>query len=242
MSKVKNKYKVEMILGTVCLILTFAICTQLKTIESSNKVVGGTQTESKLRDEVWRWKEKCDNISKETEEVEEILEEYREKASQNNSASAKIEAELKLANNLLGLTELKGKGVIITLEDNKTVGDVLNVSDYLVHAQDLVTLVNELKNANAEAISINGQRVINTTGITCDGTVVRINGKKVGGPYIIRAIGQPEWMETSLTMQGGFIQRIESYVIAKIEKTNEVQIPKYDGVYDVEYMSTVEEE
>mgnify|MGYP005774659977 FL=1 len=238
----KKKQKIQILLGCVCLVLTFAICIQLKTIENANKVVGSSFTENELRDEVLRWKEKYDNMVRETERAEKSLEEYREKASQDNAFSASIEEELKLANNLLGLTDLRGRGVMITLQDKKATGlEALNVSDYLVHAQDLVEIVNELKNANAEAISINGQRIVSTTGIVCDGTVVRINGQKVGGPYVILAIGQPEWIETSLTMQGGFIQRIENYVDAKVEKVYDIQIPKYEGVYNIEYMTTVEE-
>ena len=81
----KKKQKIQILLGCVCLVLTFAICIQLKTIENANKVVGSSFTENELRDEVLRWKEKYDNMVRETERAEKSLEEYREKASQDNA-------------------------------------------------------------------------------------------------------------------------------------------------------------
>ena len=238
----KKKQKIQILLGCVCLVLTFAICIQLKTIENANKVVGSSFTENELRDEVLRWKEKYDNMVRETEKAEKTLEEYREKASQDNAFSASIEEELKLANNLLGLTDLRGKGVMITLQDKKATGlEALNVSDYLVHAQDLVEIVNELKNANAEAISINGQRIVSNTAITCDGNVIRINNQKIGAPYVIQAIGYPEYLESGLNLPGGLIQYLNrDGVITKVEKSNNITIPKYTGVYNYEYMKNVE--
>lgn len=48
----------------------------------------------------------------------------------------------------------------------------------VVHNSDLIAIVNILKHANAEAISINGQRIISTSAITCEGSVIKINGEK----------------------------------------------------------------
>ena len=239
MSKKKRVFVTT--IGIVCLALTFAICVQVKTIQGATQILGQTQEEAKLRDEVFRWKERYDNIYKDLENSEKVLESYREKASQSNGESASIEAELKLANNLLGLTELTGKGIIVTLDDNKTANlDTLNVSSYLVHAEDIVELINELKDAGAEAIGVNGQRIISTTGIVCDGNVIKINDTKIGAPYIIRAIGYPEWLESALIMPAGYIQRLNDWgVVTKVEKSNSITLPKYNGVYSSDNIENV---
>lgn len=236
-----RKRKFTLIIGIMCVALTFAICIQLKTIEDATQVVGQSQEEAKLRDEVLRWKERYDNIYKDLEESEKVLENYRTKASQSSGLSASVESELKLANNLLGLTEMTGKGVIVTLDDNKSVTlDTINISDYLVHSTDIVELINELKNAGAEAISINGQRIINTTGIVCDGNVIKVNDNRIGAPYVVRAIGYPEWLESALNMPGGYIQRLSSYgVITKVEKQNSITVPKYNGTYNFEHLEVI---
>lgn len=229
------------IIGVMCFALTFSICIQLKTIKGATQIVGQSQEEAKLRDEVFKWKEKYDTIYKDLEESEEVLENYRTKASQTSGASASVESELKLTNHLLGLTEMTGKGVIVTLDDNKTIAlDTINISDYLVHAEDILELINELKNAGAEAISVNGQRIINTTGIVCDGNVIKVNDNRIGAPYIVKAIGYPEWMESALIMPGGYIQRLNSYgVITKVEKSNNITVTKYSGVYSAEDLQNI---
>ena len=230
----KNK-QVIILLGLVCALLAFAICVQLKTIREAYNIAGQTETENKLRDQVLRWKEQYDTIYANLEKAEIELEELRGKITQNDSKSAQLEAELKLANQLLGLTELKGKGVIVTLDDNKTVGlETNNITGYLVHDGDIIETINELKNAGAEAISINGLRIVDSSGIMCDGNVIRINGEKIGAPYIIKAIGSPEWLESSLGRIGGYLDQISSNgngVLVKIEKSNDITIPKYNGVY-----------
>ena len=237
----KNK-QVIILLGLVCALLAFAICVQLKTIREAYNIAGQTETENKLRDQVLRWKERYDTIYANLEEAEIKLEELRGKITQNDSKSAQLEAELKLANQLLGLTELKGKGVIVTLDDNKTVGlETTNITGYLVHDGDIIEMINELKNAGAEAISVNGQRIVSNTAITCDGNVIRINNQKIGAPYVIQAIGYPEYLESGLNLPGGLIQYLNrDGVITKIEKSNNITIPKYTGVYNYEYMKNVE--
>ena len=88
--------------------------------------------------------------------------------------------QIKKANKILGLSEVKGPGVIVTLKDSKTnSANVLNINDLLVHDLDVLSVINELKNAGAEAISINDQRIISTTAISCEGNVININGEKV---------------------------------------------------------------
>ena len=106
----------------------------------------------------------------------------------------------------------------------------------LVHDGDLIQVVSILKNAGAEAISINDQRIVNTTAITCDGYVVRINGEKVGAPFEIKAIGSPEYLKGSLEVSGYMEIMVNDGVIVDIKKSNSITIPKYEGVLTHEYM------
>ena len=187
-----KKIHIAIILGAVCLILVFAISIQIKTIEDANKTVAGAFSENGLRDEVFKWKARYEEIYGKVQEEEKKLDKARKDVSANNESSASTREELKLANRLLGLTEVRGKGITIVLDDNKsTIAEstmIGNIADYIVHDNDLIKLVNDLKNGGAEAISINDQRIVNTTGIVCDGNVVRINGQKVSAPFEIKAI------------------------------------------------------
>lgn len=235
-----NNNKVAITLGIVCMILTIAIVIQINTVKTTNLTVTKTFTENSLRDDVLKWKEKYDNTYNELEEAEKQLAKIREEATKNNSASEQIEKQIKLNNNLIGLTNLKGQGVIITLEDNpdatrENVGILDDVSNYIVHYLDIINVVNELKNAGAEAISVNGQRIVNTTSINCIGNVIKINDQKVNSPFTIKAIGLPESL-VSLDRPGGYLEYLKGYVEVTVKKSDEVEVEKYGGLISAKFM------
>lgn len=237
-----QKNRIAIILGIVCMLLTIGICVQIKTIDEAKLTIGTTLNDnSELKDEVLRWKERYDNVYRELENTEERLEQVRKKATENNQESSELEKELKNSNKLLGLTELKGQGVIVTLDDNREVtleniASTANISDFLIHDGDIIEVINELKNAGAQAISVNDQRVVSTTGVVCDGNVVRINGQKIGAPFVIKAIGFPESLY-NLERPEGYLQRIRrGGAIAEIEKSEDITIPKFTGIFSHEYI------
>ncbi len=167
-----DRNKVAITLGIVCVILTIAICVQVNTIKSANTTVSQTFAEDSLRDEVLKWKEKYDDITEELNKAEKNLTKIREESTQNDTTSSEKEEQITLNNNLLGMTNLVGKGIEMTLTDDpnatrETISSIDDISRHIVHDADLRAIVNELKNAGAEAISINGQRIVNTTAITC---------------------------------------------------------------------------
>lgn len=238
-----NKKQIGIILGIVCLLLTTAIIVQIKTIKHSGVETNATFSEDSLRDEVLRWKEKSDNASEELSKVEKELEKQRTKATQNDETSKSNEEEIKVSNAVLGLSDVTGEGVEITLQDNQDITTETATNDisyYVVHDIDILSVVNELKNAGAEAISINGERIINTTSITCAGNVAQINGEKVGAPFIIRAIGKSETLYEALNRPGGYIELLnDSGIVSNIKKSNNITIQKYKGAINFKYMKDI---
>ena len=242
-----GKNKIAITLGIVCFILAMAISIQIKTIKNSTSEIGTIISEnSGLRDEVLTWQSNNKKLYKSLEKAEKELEEIRTTAISKDEGSLKLEEELKENNKLLGLTDIKGDGVIITLDDNREVNteEVLNINQYIVHAEDLLCIVNELFNAGADAISINNQRIVNTTSIYCDGNIERINGKMIGVPITIKAIGQPERMYYALIRPESYLQNVgylrtmvQDGTKATIEKKSAIVIPKYEGVYPYEYIN-----
>lgn len=240
-----NKVKAAIAICISCTLLVIAIVIQLNTTESLNSVVGQEVNDSELRDEVLKIKEKYDNTLRELDIAEKELAKVRESATANNSELVQTEEQIKLNNNLLGLTKLEGQGVEVTLKDDpnatpETMGVFEDISDHIVHYFDVMYVVNELKNAGAEAISVNGQRIVNTTSITCVGNVIKVNDEKVGSPFVIKAIGFPEMLASSLTKGGGYLQYINGYVVTEVKKVEKVEIPKYTGAFQSKYMKTVQ--
>ncbi len=237
----QNKRVVAIVLGVMCFALTAGICIQMRTVEGTNSAVSNNYEENNLRAEVLRYKERYDNKVKDLADAEAELEKERESATQNDTELQEKEKEITEGNKILGLTEVTGSGVIVTLGDSKKdASSSLDPSMLLVHDTDVLSVINELKNAGAEAISINDQRIIPTTGIICGGNIIDINGEKVGAPFEIKAIGLPEQL-AALDRPGGYLALLKDYSIeVKLEKSNNITIPKYTGTITYQYAKSVD--
>ena len=83
------------------------------------------------------------------------IQEYKDKEQSDIEASELVKNELQQANTILGNTDVEGEGIVVTLRETNT------EETGVINANDLLDIVNELKNAGAEAISINDERIIN---------------------------------------------------------------------------------
>lgn len=241
-----KKRQIAITLGIVCFILCLCAAIQIKTINNTNNTtLAKSLVEDGLRDEVLNWKQRYDEIYAEFEASEKKLDNLRQQVAQSGSTSSENEEELKENNTYLGLTDVVGPGVEITLNDRQITQaeakeSILDLNAFLIHYSDILAIVNELKNAGAEAISVNDQRIVPNSSITCEGTVIKVNDVKIGAPFTIKAIGSPDLLY-GLNRTGGYIWRInETGAIAEIRKSNEISISKYTGVLTTKYMQTVE--
>lgn len=239
-----TKKEIGIILGTVCAVLVFGIFVQLKTISNLTTTMPQSYAEDSLKDEVLTTKENYDRTYEASLNEEKNLEAIRKQVSKNNDNAKSIESELNNINDILGLTELTGQGVIVTLDDSKTatletVGISEDISSYLVHYIDVLKVINELWNAGAEAISVNGQRIVSQTAITCIGNVISVNGEKVGAPFVINAIGNPELLYGGLTRVESYLKILErDGVITDVKKATNIVVPKYTGTYSTDDIKT----
>ena len=232
--------KIAITLGMVCLMLTVAIFIQIRTVEGITEEEGiSLNDNAELKDEVLKWRQAYKDAYEQLQEVEKRLEEVRKEAATNSEVDKEIENKIKKNNALLGLTEVKGSGVIIRLDENREISEeeILDVNSYLVHDGDLKHIVNELYNVGADAISINGKRIVGTTSILCDGNIIRVNDEIVGVPIEIKAICYPA-ASYNLRRKGGYLSlMVAGGVIVEMENSDDITIPKYEGVYKYEYIS-----
>ena len=239
-----NKKSISLVLGLMCVLLTFGIVIQIKTVSGTGTILSTNSQENELRDAVLRAKEKYDNLYEELERMESQLEIERTNSTQNNEGLTQLENTIKEGNKILGLSEVTGDGIIITVNDNQKIS--LNSwfadpNQLIVHDTDLINIVNELKNAGAEAVSINEQRIVTISAIECDGNVIKINGQKIAAPFEIKAIGLQESL-MSVARFGGYVDYLEEYrfLDVKVEKSDKekITIPKYSGVIKFEYVES----
>jgi len=238
----KKDIQLLIIFAIMSMALTYGICIQMKTVNNNGTTVNLTEQQSALKSEILKTSEKYDNLFEELDRLEEELEKVRANSTSSNSELAILEESIKEKNLALGLTEVTGTGIKIVLNDGNAAtitNPFISVSDLLVHDGDLIHVVNELFNSGAEAVSVNGQRIVSTTSIECDGNVIKVNGTKIGAPFEITAIGYPEQL-AGIGRPGGTIELLESRgVIVTLNKQNSVTIPKYSGTIKFNYANTV---
>ena len=232
-----KKKQIAITLGIMCFLLTVALCIQFKTMNSANSTVSQSLADNELRDEVLRMKERYDNAYADLENAQKELEKIRQEATQNDGEAEAKEQELKENNMLLGNTDVTGEGVEVILADADTTNTNLNASLQIIHYDDIQIVVNELKNAGAEAIEVNGQRIVNTTAITCEGNIIKINGEKIGSPFTIKAIGSQNLLYGALERAGSYLDQIrDGGNTAQVTKVDNITISKYTGVTSYEYL------
>lgn len=133
----------------------------------------------------------------------------------------------------LGLTKLRGEGVRITISDGLSQKGDSNLN--LIHAADLRDLINLLRTARVDGISINGQRLTPNSTINALGSEIMVNKVKVVAPFEISVVGSTELIGNRLSDQAAFpdlYERIKKKNVKfVVEKLNQVVLPVYDGDY-----------
>ncbi len=157
---------------------------------------------------------------------------------------SELKEELDRARIEAGISELSGSGVEVTLNDsNFSLKPGENPNLYVLHDEDVLRVLNEIRAAGAEAISINGQRLLATTEIRCTGPTIVLNkNKRLAPPYVITAIGNPDTLESSLKMKGGVAETLQFWGIqVGVKKLPQVTIPAYSGGFKLDYARAVGE-
>jgi uncharacterized protein YlxW (UPF0749 family) len=155
-----------------------------------------------------------------------------------------ISKEVNKNSALMGTKEVKGSGIIITLNDaslefNNTIEGFEWLS--LIHNSDIMFVLYSLRNAGAEAISINDQRVMYNSEVYCYDQFIRVNGVKLPAPYYISVIGNPDVLESYMWSEEGYLGILEARGIQiNVEISDEVKIPAYVGEVSYKYMREIE--
>lgn len=137
-----------------------------------------------------------------------------------------------------GQTAIKGPGIIITMEDNQEERFAgYDINGDLIHDMDLLNILNDLRIAGAEGISINDERVVASSEIKCAGPVVRINGRSSGSPFVIKAIGDPKLLYASVNAPNthGDILKTVYKIGFEITSEDSIIIPAYTRVTNFKY-------
>lgn len=165
------------------------------------------------------------------------IDELKNQADDAGGYTKLLVSQLERANLMAGLTEVKGPGVSITVSDkqggNTVSADGVNL--YVVHQEDLLKIINELCDADAEAICLNGERIIATSEIRCAGSTVSVNNRRYSAPFVIKAIGNPDNLAGALNMRDGVISSLSQWLDINISKKDIITVPAYTGTVNFIY-------
>lgn len=185
--------------------------------------------------EVERVKKEINYYREKNKKLETLLDKYRLSLHMYKSNKDEILYIMKdeLANLKMssGYLQVKGNGIEVRIGDSeKDLKQGQNPNDLLIHDIDILKIINDLKKYKAEAISINGERIISSSEIKCSGPTITINGKTYGQPFIIKAMGNSEELKASLILPqtyASLLKKTYGIYIDVIEK-NDIFINSYE--------------
>ena len=219
-----KRFGKALVFGILCLILTFAITVQLRVSSLSESESSQTKITDKLKDEIFRLNDENVKLAEKFQNTTSELDDARNQAAQNDSSSKDTSELIKKYTIVSGKTDVTGQGIIIKYKpsDNEAKADMV---------KDLRDIVNEIKNAGAEAIEINNQRIVGTTAIEMVKNKIEINDTEVSENFTIKAMGDSNLMYSGLIRPGGTIENIrESGVSIEINSENTIKINKYNEI------------
>jgi uncharacterized protein YlxW (UPF0749 family) len=164
------------------------------------------------------------SLRQEVAELDSQRDRYR--SATNQSKLQAMQDELNRLEMFNGVIEVQGPGVQVTL-------------DGPVAVLDLQDLINELRNAGAEALALNGQRLVASSIIEpmTDGNIA-IDGVAVRRPYLFVAIGDPATLETALLRPGGLLTVFSNSrqgLVANIQQRDRLTAPTHSSKGALQY-------
>ena len=226
----KDKIIMSVIICAVCMVLFAVMFMQFKTIEETDITAIENMREDELKAKISEWKSKYEETEEQLKNNQKLIKEYQEKIEKNEESSELVEKDLKDSNIILGKTDVYGEGVIVTLSDSE---------ECPILDSDLLDLVNELRYAGAEAISINDVRILSSTYITNPiNNLILIDGQRISSPFVIKAIGNQTYLSSTLSLKdNGYIDKSKAANMdIKFETGKNIKILKYSGDMKIKYM------
>ena len=218
--------KGKLLIAVVFMVLGFMLSVQYKATERQRSV---------RMDRVEDLSERLRSMESENKQLQLELETLRAGAAKDPA-----DERMKL---MAGTTDVEGTGIEILLDDsNIAKKSNENPNLYIIHDEDLLRVLNELRAAGAEAISLNDQRIVAMSEVRCAGPTISVNNVRSAPPYVIKAIGAPKTLSSALRLRGGVVETFEFWGIqGKIKNVEKMQIPALKSSRSFEYAKTVEE-
>ena len=238
-----KKYKGPIAIILVSFFLGLILSIQIKTV---NKTVGDgvlpTQRSQQLALELKKLQSEKEKQESRIAELEEKIKQYEKSEVDKSVYAENLYKDTMKYRMLGGYVDLEGPGIVLEINDppgDLQYGDGYSIVDELDMILQVVSILNA---ADAEAISINDQRYTAYTEIVRAADHIEINGVSTNSPITIKAIGNPDTLESALSIKRGLVWQLRNYdYVVHLKQDNNIQIPKYRQVKDFIYGEPVED-
>ena len=173
------------------------------------------------------------------------INQYKQNDIRNDEILEDMKEQIEDYKMFTGLSAVEGSGIILTLNDGIT--DVNNegyeeVMSKLLHDSDMALVLNELRQAGAEAICVNSHRIVPWSGVVCAWAFIQFDDSSMeSAPFKIYAIGDPEKLKAAILEDGSHIKQLMiKGLFVEIEESEKIIMPASTSMGDVIYMKRAE--
>ncbi|GAA0723933.1 DUF881 domain-containing protein [Clostridium malenominatum] len=236
-----RKWSSQISVALVCAILGFMLAYQFRVLYKREQLGVNPYNTADITAQIEQYKKEKDSLNKKINELQSKLKEYEESVAGKDDRTKALLKELEDTRITTGTTDVEGEGIIIYLTPNSGLFGNIDVK---ITDRHLVYLVNELRYAGAEAISINDIRITGGTGIRISGNSISINGEERVSPskrIVIKAVGPKKNLQAVLDFPETFAD-FKGITEIKYEPSDKVSIEKYNKSFRFEYAKPVQKQ
>lgn len=236
--------KGQLAVGIVCAVLGLVLALQFRSVQNNLDGIAPAQKASELALELKKIREEKQQLLNEVTSLEAKIKAIEDSEAKEDVLVKNISDELEKYKIIAGLKSVKGSGVVVVVDDPPKDPETYFDESLIMYNYDLLlSVVNKLNEAGAEAVSINEQRIVSKTEISLAGSNVNINSVPTAPPFIIKAIGDKDTLEATLNIRFGIVYTMrEQYNLQiSVKKQDEIVIPRYNGIIKFRYAKPVDE-
>lgn len=234
----------QIILGSIFLVLGFLVTVQIKTMNKQMVGKADVQNDSEILVENEHLKKEKEELQKKVDELTLKSKDFESAAAGRTEESALLLDELQQSRLQSGNVDVKGEGIVIYITPKSNLFssniEITPISDF-----DLLSIVNELNAADAEAISINDIRLTSRSGIRSAGSnSIVINNERISptSRVAIKAIGNKKLLEGAVNFPGAIPDKLQKTCDVTYEVKDEIVIKKTTATQSFQYAKQVENE
>ncbi|MCI6693131.1 MAG: DUF881 domain-containing protein [Clostridium sp.] len=238
-----KKLTSQILLAIVCAFLGFLLAHQFKMLNEKNKA-NMSNKNLDILSEIEALKKEKEELTKVNTSLSDELKQLEEKVSQEGAVEAEIKKQLDNARMNLGLVDVKGPGITITITPKSNIfGSSSDISRSIISEDEIVHVINSLRYIKAEAISINDYRLTPQSGIKNSGnwiwvgTAAKIDPKE---KIVIKAIGDKQALSVAANFQGVLDYGALQNYYCEVKESDEIIINKTTQSLKNEYIKPVE--